>query len=87
MLAAGKPQRQYLYSIRNICKDRKEMPLGCKTLKSTTHILQTFMPLLKHAAGSVPISIAITPTRPHLCKGSHENLTVYYSFSYGLFFF
>lgn len=35
MLVASKPQRQYLYSIRNICKDRKEMLLGCKTLKPT----------------------------------------------------
>lgn len=57
------------------------MPLGCKTLKSATHILQTFIPLLKPPAGSVPVSAVITATRPHLCKGSYENLAVNYSFS------
>lgn len=27
MLAVGKPQRHYLYSIRNICKDGKDLTL------------------------------------------------------------
>lgn len=88
MLAAGKPQRQYLYSIRNICKDRKVMPLDCKTLESTTHILQTFVPLLKHAAGSVNVSIHDHPNKATRVQGKlWEFDSVLFFFLMTFFFF
>lgn len=45
------------------------MPLDCKTLESATHILQTFVPLLKHAAGSVTVSIHDHPDKATRVQG------------------
>lgn len=78
MLAAGKLHRQYLYSIRNICKDGKEITLGWKTLKSRTHILQTLVPLPKHAAD---LCLYLNNSnKATLYKGSYNILKVYCSF-------